>query len=330
MKSAIPKKSKRPGVDRRWTLLFIGDHGNVLTLKHFKAIVIGAGSLFVLAVVFMAVLLYFNKVTLNQNSKFQKQVTDAEKQITKLRHDKEILMARLVLAESKTKESPAKDLPNPKENKDAEPAAEPPQPLSKPETAKTGPKQAQISQTVQTGPRSREPLEADQQMSVAVESFKVSRESDTGNLKAEFKIKNTSAGSLRVAGHTVIVLKGNELQKENWLVMPAVDLAGEKPSGRRGKRFSIQRFRTMSFTFKAPQNSDQFQTAAVYVFTDTGQLLLEQDFSVKLPPVLVRSAEPPDAQTPDSKTPPSSAPPDSETPASGEAVDSSIEVPPVF
>ena len=49
MNSPKPKKSKRPGTDRRWTLLFIGDHGNVVTLKRFKAIVLATGFLFLVA-----------------------------------------------------------------------------------------------------------------------------------------------------------------------------------------------------------------------------------------------------------------------------------------
>ncbi|MGD8283131.1 MAG: hypothetical protein PVG08_03445, partial [Desulfobacterales bacterium] len=32
--------SRHPKRDRRWTLLFIGDHGKVLTLKRFKGIVV--------------------------------------------------------------------------------------------------------------------------------------------------------------------------------------------------------------------------------------------------------------------------------------------------
>ena len=55
-----PKKTKRPGADRRWTLLFIGDHGNVVTLKHFKAMVIGIGFLFFLAVAVAALLFFQN------------------------------------------------------------------------------------------------------------------------------------------------------------------------------------------------------------------------------------------------------------------------------
>ena len=91
------KTTKHPGADRRWTLLFIGDHGNVITLKHFKAIVIGIGFLFVIAVTVATVLFFRNQGILNQNKALHKRFADSENKIEKLRHEKEILMARLVL-----------------------------------------------------------------------------------------------------------------------------------------------------------------------------------------------------------------------------------------
>jgi hypothetical protein len=119
---------------------------------------------------------------------------------------------------------------------------------------------------------------------VAVENFKVSRGSGAANVNAQFKIKNTSSGYQRVDGNAVVLLKGADLNKSQWLVMPAVGFSGDKPSGKRGKSFQIQRFRTMNFSAKAPDHADQFETAVVYVFTKQGKLLLEQDFAISLPP----------------------------------------------
>lgn len=325
-----PKKSKRPGADRRWTLLFIGDHGNVVTLKRFKAIVIGAGSLFFLAIGFVAVLLFLNKETLKQNKDLQRRFADSEKRIEKLRHENEILMARLVRAEAKAKENVAGDRQIQEKMKAAEPAAPPPQVASKPKPVKADQKKPSVPRAAQPKPAPSETDEGEPVISVAVENFKVSRESENKDLNAEFKIKNTSPEPQRVAGHVVIVLKGNDLQKDKWLVMPAVALAGDKPTGRRGKKFSIQRFRTMSFTSKAPNHSDQFQTAAVYVFTKTGELLLEQDFSVKLPPPApVSSADTPSVQTASGETPSSQAP-RGELPPSDDPDNSLNSLPSVF
>jgi hypothetical protein len=77
---------------------------------------------------------------------------------------------------------------------------------------------------------------------VALENFKVSRESGNKNLNAQFKIKNTSTGTApqRVAGRIVVVLKGDDLQVDQWLVMPAVGLAGVPE--REGKVFQFSGF----------------------------------------------------------------------------------------
>ena len=331
MSNHKPKKSTHPGADRRWTLLFIGDHGNVITLKHFKAIMIGIGSLFFLAVVLAAVFFFQNQKARTQNYDWQKRFADSEKQIEKLRHEKEILMARLVRAEAKTKEKLGGERQIQQKAEAAQPAAPPPQVASKPKSVKAVEKKPSVSQAAPAEPASTETAEAKPIISVAVENFKVSRESGNKNLNAQFKIKNTSTGTppQKVAGRIVVVLKGDDLQVDRWLVMPAVGLTGGIPSGKRGKSFSIKRFYTMNLTSRAPRYSDKFQTAAVYVFTKTGDLLLEQDFSVNLPPVPVPSAGTPSAPTASEKTT-SSRQPGGETPESSDATMSLDRLPSVF
>ena len=325
------KKTQRPGADRRWTLLFIGDHGNVITLKHFKAIMIGIGSLFVLAVVFAAVLFFQNQGILERNKDLKKRFADSEKQIEKLRHEKEILMARLVRAEAKTKESLAEAPQIPQKMKDPLPVTSAPKVASKPKPVKTAKKNPPVPKAAPPEPVPTETEEAEPTISVAVENFKVSRESGNKNLNAQFKIKNTSKGTppLKAAGRIVVVLKGEDLSIDQWLVMPSVGLAGDRPSGKRGRSFSIQRFYTLNFASKAPDYSDQFETATVYVFTKTGELLLEQDFSVKLPPVQVGAAVTPSAQTSSGETT-SSGEPGGQTPESGDTTNSLNNMPSVF
>jgi hypothetical protein len=335
------KTTKRPGADRRWTLLFIGDHGNVITLKHFKAIMIGVGSLFFLAVVFAAVLFFQNQGILQQNNDLQKRFADSKKQIEKLRHEKEILMARLVRAEANKKESVAVERPIPQEKKVAQPTAAPPQVASKPKSVEAVKKKPAVPQAALPKPAPTETDEAEPVIRVAVENFKVLRESGNKNLNAQFKIKNTSTGTQpqRVDGRIVVVLKAHDLQANQWLVMPAVGLAGDKPSGKRGKSFSILRFRNMNLTSKAPSYSDQFQTAAVYVFTKTGELLLEQDFSVELPPPPVPPAVAPSTSAATEQTPStptaseetsSSGKPSGEPPQSEDTSNSLESMPSVF
>jgi hypothetical protein len=330
-----PKKPKRPGADRRWTLLLIGDHGNVISLKHFKAVVIGLGFLFFFAVVFAIVIFFQNKGTLKQNRDLKKWFAESEKQIEKLRHEKEILMARLVRAEVRAKENDSGNRQIPRKTKGVQPAAPASQATPKSEPAKGVEEKPSVPQTAQRAPAPEptppEKEEVEPNISVAVENFKVWRGSENKSLKAQFKIKNTSKGTkpLRVTGRTVVVLKGSDLRKAQWLVMPVVALSGERPSGKRGKSFSILRFRTMNFTSEAPSFSDQFETAAVYVFTKAGELLLEQDFPIKLPPAPVRSAVTPSSQKADGDATPSQKP-GADAAESGDATNSLDRMPAVF
>jgi hypothetical protein len=307
------KKSKRPGTDRRWTLLFIGDHGNVITLKRFKAIVLVTAIVFFVAIGAVAFLLFMNKGTLEENQEYRKRVENSQKQIEKLRHEKEILMARLVLAESKVKASLAEDRQSQAEKKPADQISQKSQPAPKIETVTDNKKMPAVPEATQPKPAPLESGDTEPVFSAAVENFKVSRELDSANLNAEFKIKNISPGDQKLAGHAVVVLKGDDLPKHKWLVMPAVGLVGDKPSGRRGKKFSIQRFRTMNFTSRAPNHSDEFRTAVIFVFSKTGELLLEQDFAVKLPPPPVSKSETPSTESSPAERPPAEIPP-AETP----------------
>ncbi|MGD8991961.1 MAG: hypothetical protein PVI00_10955 [Desulfobacterales bacterium] len=287
------KKTIRRKSDRRWTILFIGDHGNVITFKRFKAIIFAAGFLFLLAVVLLTVLFLSTQRTQHKHTELQNQLQLSQQRIETLRHEKEILMARLVLAESKAKEAIGQKRELKETPGDVKAGMPEPQKVAKAKSAperREKPPAPAPSQPPSTESQSRA---AESIMQVAIENFKVSRASGNTNVNARFKIKNTSRGYQRVAGNAVVLLKGADLNKNQWLVMPAVKFSGNKPSGKSGKRFSIQRFRTMNFNAKAPLHADQFQTAVVYVFTEKGELLLEQDFTIALPPLPAVSAQAP-------------------------------------
>lgn len=335
------KKTIRRGADRRWTLLFIGDHGNVITLKRFKTIIAAAGCLFCLAFVFVAVLFFSNQKILKENKDLQIRSQNSQQQIETLRHEKEILMARLVIAESRAKENDAENRLSQKSVTAAKPANAQPQAVAKSRLVPQRQKKPPVTRARRSQPVENQTLDVEAIMGVAVENFRVSRESENANLMAQFKIKNTSQGYQRAAGNAVVILKGADLEKKQWLVMPVVELAGNKPAGKRGKSFSIKRFLTMKFTSRAPNYADQFQTAAVYVFSKTGKLLLEQDFAIKLPPLPVVSSEPPaedtairEAQPAETsprqpsvrqkppQEPPASAPTPAELPAGDDVLDS--------
>jgi hypothetical protein len=280
-------KSKRGKPDRRWTLLFIGDHGRVITLKRFKGIVILTGVAFILSLATIAVLLWYTRGVADKNEKMESSLDIFQKRIQTLRHEKEILMARLVLAESRAKErnddSRSIDAPKPwLANNQEEPTQENPKKVVAKQGTTPAPA-ATPNATASAKPRAEaEPPQTN--LSVNVGNFNIVRVSDPNKIKIQFKIKNTSPNSQRVAGHAIVILKGDNLQPKMWLSVPPMGLVGGKPTGKqRGHGFSINYFRTMRFTTNIPQSPDRFNKAAVYVYTREGQLLLEQEFPADIP-----------------------------------------------
>jgi hypothetical protein len=309
------KKAKRRGTDRRWTLLFIGDHGNVIALKRLKAIIMAAAFIFFSTICAGIILFFVNHDTIAKNKELQKFLEKSKTQIETLRHEKEVLMARLVIAESKAKNNIAESRKNQGEIDSTNPTAPKPQSVLKEPGAKKEPlekeeqKNPPVATVAQPKPLAVETDKVAPVLSVAVEDFSISSEPNSENLNAQFKIKNTSAQSQPISGHAVVVLKGDDLPKQEWLVMPAVDMIGDIPSGSKGKTFSIQRFRTMNFPFKTPDHFDAFETAVVYVFLISGELLLEEDFPVTLPPPPAPEIKAPASQKPSSMDLPSKTPP---------------------
>jgi len=131
-------------------------------------------------------------------------------------------------------------------------------------------------------------------LSVAIENFKISVRSGNNTLRVQFKIKNTSPNSRHVAGHAIVVLKGDQIKQKNWLSIPGMVLVDGKPTGKqRGYSFGINYFKTLRFTTRSPKFPEKYQTAAVFVFARGGKLLLEQDFAVNLPAAERTASTPP-------------------------------------
>jgi len=295
-------KTKRTKPDRRWTLLFIGDHGRVLTLKRFKGYVLLAAFIVLMAVAAIVLLYRQNQIIIQDNDELHGSLEILQKRIKALRHEKEILMARLVLAESRVKESLGVG------EKTADRDENPP----KTEDLK---KNSEDSKSVETVAPKKEPVvkapakeivasqPSTSNLSVDVEDFNIISMDDPTKVKIQFKVKNTSPNSQRVSGHSIVVLNGDPLKPEKWFAIPQMKLVDGKPTGeRRGHAFAINYFRTMRLTTNVPPSPDQYTSATVYVFSGDGELLLEKNFPCEIPTVngttTGRSSPDPDQASP--------------------------------
>ena len=263
-----------------WTLLFIGNRGKPITLKRFKGMVLF--TLFVICVIIaLAVGLFlWNRNIMGEKSQLESHLKKLEEQNQELRHERDILLTRLVVAKSRALDNqnrlPEKQTPaeSPEQTEQGANRAEQSAPLDMKTTEIEGQNQVKV-QSNSDPPASG--------MSVAIENFKFSVRSDNSSLRVQFKLKNTSPYSQHVSGHAIVVLKGEEIQQNEWVSLPGISLVEGKPTGRQqGSAFGISNYKIMRFTARKAHSPEKFQTASVYVFAKTGELLLEQDFPVTL------------------------------------------------
>jgi hypothetical protein len=233
------------------------------------------------AIAAAAGLFLWNQNIIREKQKLESDLGTLRNELTGLRHEKDILMTRLVLAESKAEQGPV-GAPQEQLVEDVTDQNEE-DPGQKKQTTdpEVKPTEAPVKKPAEPK-KNNEP--SDSGLSVAIENFKISNSSGGNRLRIQFKIKNTSPNSQRVAGHAIVVLKGDQLKKSSWMAIPGMPLVEGKPSGRhRGYAFEINYFRTMRFSTASPMYPDKYKIASVYVFANSGKLLLEQDFAVELP-----------------------------------------------
>jgi hypothetical protein len=272
---------EHPESGKRWTLLFIGNHGRTITLKRFKGMVILSCLVLGVSIAIAVGLLYFSLNMRSDKIQLESDLKNLKAQIETLRYEKDVLLTKLVLAESRSKQSPLIKTPQASEVKNPQQES-----VVAEKTIQTIP-----TAGIQEKPPIEKPLEPPSTdsrthsgLSVAIENFKIYSKSDENLLRIQYKIKNTSPNSQRVAGHTIVVLKGEQLRQNQWLTIPRISLSNGKPTGRqRGHSFGINNFKTMRFKTNLPKSPEIYRDATVFIFTQKGELLLEKDFPVNLP-----------------------------------------------
>ena len=280
-----PAPGARREDGRRWTVLFIGDHGKVIAFKRVKIVLALAGAAFLLSLAAVCVLAVVNHTLHRRNTELQQGLEASGQTIRDLRHDRDLLTAQAVLLETKMREtlagvnrSPAAVL---------EPVAvgaagkDPPQPVAvRPGEATASGKSPALASdpaAVRAPAGTRE--------GIAAEDLGIRYHRGSNTLELQFKIVNTSPGRKPLNGHAVAVLKGSRLEPTEWTAMPAVGLTKGRPSGRQpGYRFSISHSKTFIQTMPAPRNMPAYDAAILYLFSSAGELLTAREFPVDLGP----------------------------------------------
>ncbi len=262
-----PKPSKRAG---SWSILFLGDHGQIISLGRLKRLVIPLALMLVIATVSFAWLLIVFKSSREDNKNLSDALDLSRQKVMSLRDEKELLMVRLVMAESRIKNS-ADDI-SPDTDSSVETGAD----------SKAIDKTASLPDEKQVEEKTAF-ARPEKFQKTAVEDFIVLFEPDTAVLKVQLKIVNTSQNAQPVSGHAFVILKQSEAAQNSWLIFPSVPLVSGKPAMfKKGQYFSIVRFKTVKFKARNETNPKRFKNATVFVFAKTGKLLLEKSFPIEI------------------------------------------------
>ena len=234
----------------QWTALLVDDHGKVMSFSRVKeAVIISASMLFVAGIAAVIFFLLYNS-TLSDNKKLQDTLSASKKKVSTLRNENDILMARLVISESKVDANYADKHE------------------SKPKKSLNDYKEKSTS-------------DKDEKAAiVSVNNFNVYYDKDKKILSVQYIIKKTTKNLKNISGFTAIILKNNENNQNEWLILPSEKMIESKPSGKKGQAFLIARFRKIKFEATHQIDPNRFNKATVFVFSKKGELLLEKDFPI--------------------------------------------------
>lgn len=234
------------------TLILLGDNGKVKHIRIIKGMIITLLLLQILALCSGAYFFSSGIRFLEDKRAMEKDLIIAQKNYLTIRDEKDMLMARLVLAESLV-------------NKETGSAR-----ISKSAEVSANASSAQIPQTpVNNG-------------SVSIGNIDIYHEAGASRLKIQFDLKSNH-NSKQISGYSFVILKENEIDEAGWLPVPFISLVSKKPTAiNKGRYFSTQKFTTVNLTTNIRSVPPRFKLATVLLYSVSGELLLEKDFPVSL------------------------------------------------
>lgn len=238
---------------RQWTLLIISNRGNSITIKWFKTLAITTASVLVFAIAASVLFGFLYKNSIESNKNILIDLKNLQHKIISLEHEKDILLAKLILTESRVEES-----------------------ISTTDNTIPFNKKAVKDSNVD-----KKSVQLERPLSVSADDLIVFHQPDLNTLRVQYMLRNTGSKAHAIAGRSVVILKnkGDNDQKK-WLILPHVSLISGKPTGKKGRNFSIFNLKTMKFRVNDQIGPGQFNIATVYIYSTAGKLLLEKNFPI--------------------------------------------------
>jgi len=232
------------------TLILLGDDGKTRHVRILRGMII---TLLLVQIIVLCSGAYFFSSGMRfvkEMRAMKKALVISQKNYLNIRDEKDMLMARLVLAESLV-------------NKQTDGVG-----ISKP---------AEQSENISVN---RIPGGHANSNRVLIEKINVFQEAN--RLKIEYDLKS-KRNSGQVSGYSFVILKENETDEAGWLPVPSVSLVSKRPAAvSKGRYFSTSKYATIKLTTNIRSVPIRFKLATVLVYSVAGELLFEKDFPVSL------------------------------------------------
>jgi hypothetical protein len=274
-----PAQARGKDPNRRWTVLFIGDHGRVIGFKRIKTLIALTIAALAISLAAVAVLVIVNHQLHGRTRDLQERLEASHRKIQALHEERDLLTAHVVLVETRMKEILAGSSRPAPERRSA-PAEEA---KKFPKDSVDGPGASEQG-AIQPPPAKDFKSPIDMGESVSLEGFRIKFDPDRHAFELQYKVVNASQGRKPLNGHVILVFKSDHLEPDQWLAMPRVDLPRGRPSGsQKGYTFSISHSKTFTQSMAAPASFPTFTKAVLYVFSKEGQLMFANDYEVDIP-----------------------------------------------
>ncbi len=281
------QKTPMPKRRRQWTLMFVGATGEVVTFRRYKVWLFFYMTLLAGAAAAAGTFWFLSRDSLAENRRLRRELATLEKQLTAVKTEKELMMARMVVTAAIHRDagtepsaptaSPALRAPAAR----SEPVP-PPAPAA-PAAAADSPPQEKLQASMDPPDTEAATTEAVKAPPVDVENLKVTIDRSDRTIHARFTLKKVNVDGESTTGRTFVILRGESAAGHQWLVMPSVSLENGRPGRvRSGRFFSIARFNIVQFNTALNMQSDTISRASVLVYSLKGELLLEKHFDIQL------------------------------------------------
>jgi hypothetical protein len=266
------KGAKKTGRSRYWSVMLVGEHGRVIPFRHFKALTVGVGIVLILSLCALILLGVLHTHQRGQIGALQENLEQMRAQSTKFRDEKDLYLTQLIALQKQIGALPQNQKPVDETQTMAESSPSPADVKDSPATEKATPEAEEVKKEVPV-----QEAESRVQWSADIRDFKVSYDNRQGVLNAQFRIYNTSRPKKRLSGRTVVAFKATGDPPSHWAVVPSVPLNNETPVGREGRSFKIRNYQTERFKTLRRKDSPKYDLAAVYIFTEQGELIANKE-----------------------------------------------------